>query len=92
MASIITTLHMALNAAPDAVLIAAPITAQECAYCGSPIASGERWVREKIFDPFSGNNPRYRRYHADLFIDQELCCWEKRVMELEMARFADRHT
>ena len=41
---------------------------QECAYCRAPIASGDRWVREKIFESTpNGNGPRYFRYHADLF-------------------------
>ena len=32
------------------MLICSP---HQCAYCRSPIASGERWVREKIYEPRS---------------------------------------
>jgi len=33
---------------------------EECAYCRSPIVSGERWVREKIYEPtLVGQDPRY---------------------------------
>ena len=63
----------------------------ECAYCRSPIASGERWVREKICRPsLIGSDPRYRRYHADLFVAGELSCWEKHQLELEMLRTTAR--
>jgi hypothetical protein len=59
----------------------------ECAYCRSLIASGERWVREKIYEPtLVGRGPRYRRYHADLFVAEGLSCWEKHQLELESAR------
>lgn len=64
---------------------------QECAYCRAPIASGERWVREKIYEPMLvGQDPRYRRYHADLFAGEELSCWEKRQLELGSARTTPR--
>jgi len=60
---------------------------QECAYCRAPIASGERWVREKIYESApNGNGPSYFRYHADLFVGEEVSCWEKHQMELEIAR------
>ena len=34
-------------------------------YCGSSIADGQRWVREKIFDSAYKNDgdAKYRRYH-----------------------------
>ena len=61
--------------------------ASQCAYCGSPIAPGERWVREKIYDPaLKGRDPSYRRYHAELFAGQEASCWEKHQMEGEINR------
>lgn len=60
---------------------------EECAYCRATIASGERWVREKIYEPtLVGQDPRYRRYHAELFTGEELSCWEKHQMESEIAR------
>jgi hypothetical protein len=71
MASIITMTQ------EDQALVVAASGQHDCAYCGSPIISGERWVREKIYEPFTANGPRYHRYHADLFAGQELSCWEK---------------
>ena len=65
------------------------ICSHECAYCRSQIASGERWVREKIYEPtFSGDGPRYHRFHADLFAGEEVSCWEKHQMAQEIARTA----
>jgi len=60
---------------------------EECAYCRATIASGERWVREKIYQPaLVGQGPRYRRYHAELFTGEELSCWEKHQIEHDIAR------
>jgi len=53
----------------------------ECAYCQSPISAGERWVREKVLEPFRSEAARYRRYHADLFGEEVLSCWEKHQMQ-----------
>ena len=77
-----------IDPAADGALFAAAFTSHECAYCLSPIPSGQRWVREKIYEPCSHNVPRYLRYHADLFGDEELSCWEKHQMELEITRTA----
>jgi hypothetical protein len=34
--------------------------ANQCAYCGSSIVPGQRWVREKIHDPSrNGGNASY---------------------------------
>jgi len=64
---------------------------QQCAYCGSPIEPGERWVRQKAYEPvLNGHEPRYQRYHADLFDGQELSCWEKHLVEQEIARTTAR--
>jgi len=50
----------------------------ECAYCRSTIVSGQRWVREKVHElMFTGSTPRYHHYHADLFAQEDLSCWEK---------------
>jgi hypothetical protein len=52
---------------------------EECAYCRATNASGERWVREKIYEPaLVDQGPRYRRYHAELFTGEELSCWKKK--------------
>ena len=88
MASFITPANATTDLAADGALIAANFTTHECAYCRSSIVSGQRWVREKIYEPLTGNSPSYRRYHADLFAGEELCCWEKHELELEIARTA----
>lgn len=67
------------------------ICSHECAYCRSPIVSGERWVREKICEPaLDGRDPHYHRYHADLFDRAEVSCWEKHLVEQETARTTAR--
>jgi hypothetical protein len=59
----------------------------QCDYCRSPIVSGQRWVREKIYDPaLNGRDPSYRRYHSEPFAIHEGSCWEKHQMEREIAR------
>ena len=64
---------------------------QQCAYCRSPIEPGDRWVREKIYESApNGNTPHYFRYHADLFVGEEISCWEKHQMELEVSRITPR--
>jgi len=88
MASITTPVTVTIGPAADGALVAAAFTLHECAYCLLPIPSGQPWVREKIYEPSSHNGPRYRRYHADLFGDEELSCWEKHQMELEITRTA----
>jgi len=61
--------------------------AHQCAYCGSSIDPGQRWVREKIYDPaLNGREPSYHRYHAEPFVLGEGSCWEKHQMEREIAR------
>ncbi|MGB9435772.1 MAG: hypothetical protein WBQ89_26225 [Candidatus Acidiferrum sp.] len=88
MASIFTPANATIDPATDGALVAAVITSHECAYCRSLIVFGQRWVREKIYEPSTGSGPHYRRYHADLFVEEELSCWEKYEMELETARAA----
>jgi hypothetical protein len=59
----------------------------QCAYCHSEIESGQRWVREKIYDPtLNGRDPSYDRYHAEPFAGQEASCWEKHQMEMVIGR------
>jgi len=58
-----------------------------CAYCQSPIVPGQRWVREKIYDPaLDGRDASYVRYHSEPFAGQEESCWEKHQIEQEIAR------
>src|SRR5262249_7752172 len=41
---------------------------RECAYCRASIAPGQRWVRERIYDPLLGvREPGYCHYHAEPF-------------------------
>jgi hypothetical protein len=62
---------------------------KSCDYCQSSIALGQRWVREKIYDPHSnGQDPAYYHFHAEPFDEQEGSCWEKHQMEREIARTA----
>jgi len=64
---------------------------QQCVYCGLSIDPGTRWVREKIYEPaLNGREPRYNRYHADLFDGQEVSCWEKHFLEQEIVRMSAR--
>jgi hypothetical protein len=59
----------------------------QCDYCRSSIASGQRWVREKIYDPaLNGRDPSYHRYHSEPFAVLEGSCWEKHLMDREIAR------
>ena len=60
---------------------------KSCDYCQSLIAGGQRWVREKIYNPQrNGQDSAYRHFHAELFGGEEGSCWEKHVMEREIAR------
>jgi hypothetical protein len=64
---------------------------RRCDYCQSPIETGQRWVREKIYDPQPTSEiPAYRQFHAEGFAKLDLSCWEKRELEKEMARIALR--
>jgi len=64
----------------------------ECGYCRSSINFGQRWVREKIYDPASqnGGEPSYLRYHAEVFSGEQLCCWEKHQLQRETDRTIPR--
>ena len=67
--------------------------ANQCAYCRSSIVSGQRWVREKIYDPaLNGREPSYHRYHVELFAGQEGSCLEKHQMEQDIALTTPRLT
>jgi hypothetical protein len=45
---------------------------------------------EDLRTALNGRDPRYHRYHADLFDRQEVSCWEKHQMEQEIARTTAR--
>jgi len=57
---------------------------KQCDYCCSSIVSGQRWVREKLYNP--GLDPLYHYYHAEPFVGQDGSCWEKHEMEREIVR------
>ena len=64
----------------------------ECGYCRSSIGDGQRWVREKVYDPAApnGGEPSYRRYHAEVCSGEQLSCWEKHQLQQELARIIAR--
>jgi hypothetical protein len=58
-----------------------------CDYCRSSVAAGQRWVREKIYNPrLDSRDWAYHHYHAELFDGEEGSCWEKHQLEKEIAR------
>jgi len=79
-----------INFAPGSEPLFPVFNSHECAYCRSSIAAGQRWVREKILMPFVANDARYRRYHADLFGEEVLSCWEKHQLEADKAPTPNR--
>ena len=59
----------------------------QCDYCHLSIGSGQRWVREKIYDPaHHDQHSNYHRYHAEPFSGHEASCWEKHEMKREIVR------
>jgi hypothetical protein len=82
MGSFITQATGTIRRAEDGAPVVTVFTLRECAYCLWPIATEQRWVREKIYEPFSGNLPRYHHYHADLYGDEALSCWERHQMNV----------
>lgn len=63
---------------------------KHCNHCHSLIVAGQRWVRQKVYDPCRGSREvaAYHHYHAEPFLGQGQSCWEKHQMELELARAA----
>jgi hypothetical protein len=60
---------------------------KQCDYCHSSIVSGQRWVREKVYDPaLDGHVPNYHYYHVESLSEQGGSCWEKHEMEREIFR------
>jgi hypothetical protein len=60
---------------------------KSCNYCQSSIGPGQRWVREKIYDP-NRQDPAYRHFHAESCDGEGGSCWEKYQTEREIARTA----
>ena len=60
-----------------------------CNYCQHSIVGGQRWVREKIYDPrFTSEEAAYRYFHAEPREGRQVSCWEQIWMERELARTA----
>jgi hypothetical protein len=60
-----------------------------CTHCGAEIETGQRWVREKVYEAaLAGRQPQYRRYHAELSDGQELSCWENHLIQADSGRLA----
>ena len=58
-----------------------------CDFCCSSIVGGQRWVRQKIYNPnLDGRNANYHHYHAEPFAGESESCWEKHQMEQETAQ------
>jgi len=65
------------------------MAANICTHCGAEIETGQRWVREKVYEPaLAGRQPQYRRYHAELSDGQELSCWESHLLQAGSGRLA----
>jgi len=63
--------------------------ANQCAYCRSSIGAGQKWVREKIYDPaLNIRDASYLCYHGEPFEGQQRSCWESHEMEREILRTA----
>jgi hypothetical protein len=61
--------------------------ATQCDYCRASIVSGQKWVREKIYDSaLNGRDPSYHCYHAEPFAGQEGSCWERYETDREIVR------
>jgi hypothetical protein len=60
-----------------------------CTHCGAEIETGQRWVREKVYEAaLAVRQPQYRRYHAELSDGQELSCWERHLIQAGSGRLA----
>ena len=60
-----------------------------CTHCGAEIETGQRWVREKVYEAaLAGRQPQYRRYHAELSDGLELSCWERHLIQADSGRLA----
>jgi NMD protein affecting ribosome stability and mRNA decay len=58
-----------------------------CNHCQHSIIVGQRWVREKIYDPrFTDQDAAYRHFHAEPLEGQEVSCWESHWIEREIAQ------
>jgi len=71
-------------------VVVATFNKHECGYCGLSIMTGQRWVREKILAAITTGDARYRRYHADLFGEEALSCWEKHQLETDKVPATNR--
>lgn len=55
---------------------------RSCAFCGSAIVPGERWVRERMRKRvLDMQESGYHYYHIALCGSDEWSCWEKHQLE-----------
>lgn len=57
---------------------------RNCAFCGSAIGPGERWVRARVRKPIptlGEQESGYQYYHIALFDSGDSSCWEKHQLE-----------
>jgi hypothetical protein len=53
-----------------------------CNFCQHSIVVGQRWVREKIYDPrLTSQDATYRHFHAEPLEGQNVSCWERHGIE-----------
>lgn len=52
---------------------------RNCAFCGSAIGPGERWVRER--GVMERQESSYRYYHIATSDSNDSSCWEKHQLE-----------
>jgi hypothetical protein len=62
---------------------------KHCDYCRSSISEGQRWVRQKVYNPRPDvQEIGYLHYHAEPFDGESESCWEKYELQREIARKA----
>lgn len=54
---------------------------KHCDCCDSVITAGQRWVRQKIYNPVASEAPRYRHYHAEPDFAGGESCWERHQLQ-----------
>jgi hypothetical protein len=58
-------------------------------HCGGEIEAGQRWVREKAYErAFAGREPRYHRYHTELFERTRTELLERHLLQGNSGRLA----
>lgn len=50
---------------------------RSCAFCGSTIVPGQRWVRERMPKPARGEQESSYEYYHIALASEDGSCWEK---------------